>query len=751
MIKIFTVLVAFLMLSVIPVGLIPIHPVFASTGQFALTVNAEDQNGNALTGYAIELDDNTGTLLDTGYSPAVFTLNAGQDYQVSPDDFGSCTFNHWADISSTDNPRTISITADTTITAVYDCGTGSGGGTGGSGSQDCNTQTEIASGFNGNSIAGGNYIWFNSNMKLKSSVPSDGLTIFFRNQTITGRDFTASVPDSEVIFSTSATSATTTFDTSSNMWVTTAPASFAGDVFLSGLAYQVPASGLPGGEKVTWSGTISSTSPMSIAWKWGAAVYTNFADYNSIGVKPVHSTSLDAYNNGDQAGTPENEKEFVIGGARGGGGSNWTGSWSATVTASSSCTTPSGPQVTLTVQTQLENGTALPGMFVELQNSAGVDIATGFSPVSFTVTSSQSYNVLVDNFDCYTFTSWQDTGSADNPRSISITSDTTLTALYTVNCGTGGGTGGGGGGTGGGSSSCGTQTSISSNFNGDSITGGNTIWFNSNMKLASAATDGLTLFFTGQTITSSDFTTSVPDSEVIFSASATSATTTFDTSSNMWVTTVPLGFSDDIFLSGLAYQVLGAGLSGGENPVTWSGNINSSSPVSLQWKWGAAVYTNFADYNSIGVKPVHSASLDAYNNDDQAGTPENEKEFVIGGARGGGGSNWTGSWSATVAASAAQCSPNSSGQVSLNVNAEDQNGNALTGYAIELDDNTGTLLDTGYSPAVFTLNAGQDYQVSPDDFGSCTFNHWSDTGSTSDNRDISIQTDTSLTAVFNCG
>jgi hypothetical protein len=205
------------------------------------------------------------------------------------------------------------------------------------------------------------------------------------------------------------------------------------------------------------------------------------------------------------------------------------------------------------------------------------------------------------------------------------------------------------------SSSCGTQTTIASNFNGNSIAGGNTIWFNSNFDLTSGATDGLTLFFTGQTITSNDFTVSVPDSEVIFSSSATSATTTFDTTNNMWVTTVPLGFGDDIFLSGLAYQVPPGGLPGGENPVTWSGTISGSSPFSIQWKWGAAVYTSFSDYNSIGVKPVHSTSLDAYNNGDMAGTPENEKNFVIGGARGGGGSNWTGSWSATVAASGQAC------------------------------------------------------------------------------------------------
>ena len=301
--------------------------------------------------------------------------------------------------------------------------------------------------------------------------------------------------------------------------------------------------------------------------------------------------------------------------------------------------------------------------------------------------------------------------------------------------------------------SCGTQTSIASNFNGNSIAGGNTIWFNSNFKLTSGATDGLTLFFTGQTITGNDFTASVPDSEVVFSSSATSATTTFDTTHNMWMTTVPLGFGDDIFLSGLAYQVPAAGLSGGENPVTWSGTISSSSSASIQWKWGAAVYTSFDDYNTIGVKPVHSTSLDAYNNGDQAGTPENEKASVIGGARGGGGSNWTGSWSATVAASAAPCPPSSggSGTVNLTVNDVDMNGNALAGFAVELQDTNGNTLVTNDSPATFSLNAGQTYDVQADSFGACTFDHWTDAGATSSTRSVSIQSDTTLTAVLNCG
>ena len=206
-------------------------------------------------------------------------------------------------------------------------------------------KSSISSDFNGNPIPSGDYVWFNSVVKLKSPAPvTSPLTIHFTHQNITlslpnGGTITLSVPDSEVIYSPSATSATTVFDTTSNTWITTVPASFSDNVFLAGLAYQVNIpGGLPGGiNPVTWSGVFSSSAPFSVAWQWAAAVYTTFSNnYNTLGVKPTHSTTLDAYHNGDQAGTPENFTAFVTGGARGGGGSNCTGSYSSTATATAS-------------------------------------------------------------------------------------------------------------------------------------------------------------------------------------------------------------------------------------------------------------------------------------------------------------------------------------------------------------------------------------------------------------------------------
>lgn len=202
------------------------------------------------------------------------------------------------------------------------------------------TQSSIESNFNGNSIAAGDWIWFNAVVKPAAPIPSTGILVRAVGQSVTltfknGSTLVLSVPDSRIDYSSSATTGSTSFV--SNRWLTVVPLKFTDNVFMGGLAFQVPSGGLPGGiSNVTWTAWINTNSTagtFKVNWQWAAAVYTNFtSDYNLLGVKPLHSTSLDAYPSGDQAGTPENFTAYVIGGARGGGGSNFTGSYSGTAT-----------------------------------------------------------------------------------------------------------------------------------------------------------------------------------------------------------------------------------------------------------------------------------------------------------------------------------------------------------------------------------------------------------------------------------
>jgi hypothetical protein len=206
--------------------------------------------------------------------------------------------------------------------------------------------------------------------------------------------------------------------------------------------------------------------------------------------------------------------------------------------------------------------------------------------------------------------------------------------------------------------SCHFSTSSSNGFNNFAINQGNYIWFTSVLKADHLGSTAVTITFTNQTITSPNFgPLSVPDATVTFDPNVNFATTTFGPG-GVSMTTVPSNptLKGDTFFSALSFPVP-ANLSGSIRPVTWSGVISVDTPgVKVNWKWGAAVYTNFSTfYNLLGVKPVDDKVQNPYLNADHAGTPENFKPFVIGGATGGGGHSYTGSLSGT--ATVGPCQP----------------------------------------------------------------------------------------------
>jgi hypothetical protein len=202
----------------------------------------------------------------------------------------------------------------------------------------CDPSAQIGANFNGTAIPAGATVWFNSIVKVAHM--TGPTTVRFKHVTISlmanGTPYTLTLPNSRIEYSDTAAEATTDYDSVMDEWVTTVPTSYTGNVFLSGLGFNVPG-GLPGGIKnVTWFANFESTTPgLSFQWKWASAVYTDFAtDNNAIGVKPVDGNSVPSgFNNSDHAGTPEYWKSFVTGGAMGGGGSNFTGSYSGTQTS----------------------------------------------------------------------------------------------------------------------------------------------------------------------------------------------------------------------------------------------------------------------------------------------------------------------------------------------------------------------------------------------------------------------------------
>jgi malectin (di-glucose binding ER protein)/SdrD B-like protein len=245
--------------------------------------------------------------------------------------------------------------------------------------------TSITSNFNGTGINAGNTIWFNSVFKatgLSTIIPT---TLRFLDQSISfsvnGTAYNLKVPDAIVTLTPGSNTASTVFDSVANAWKTSVPTSSSGNVFLSGLGYKVP-SFIPGGavKSITWTGTFEADKPgISVNWQWGAAVYTQFAGNSAIGVKPLDDNHFGPYFNSDHAGTPENEKAFVIGGARGGGGSNFTGSYSATG-HSGACFMIPGPTVKAGISINAGGGAA--GSFVGDTGFTGGQTFTTNSPIS---------------------------------------------------------------------------------------------------------------------------------------------------------------------------------------------------------------------------------------------------------------------------------------------------------------------------------------------------------------------------------
>jgi protocatechuate 3,4-dioxygenase beta subunit len=202
---------------------------------------------------------------------------------------------------------------------------------------------------------------------------------------------------------------------------------------------------------------------------------------------------------------------------------------------------------------------------------------------------------------------------------------------------------------------CDASTTISDNFNSTALQAGHTIWFVGQIQWKSPGTGPLTVFLDSAlvqfTANGTPYALNIPQAKIIYSPVATSTTTLFDDATQTWVTTVsPGNFGKRIFVSGLAFPVPVGGLPGSINPVSWSGRFTTDTPgVTVNWRWAAAAYSSFStNYNALSVKATDGSTENPYPNTDQAGTPETYKSFVVDGARGGGGTNYTGSWTGGV-------------------------------------------------------------------------------------------------------
>lgn len=190
----------------------------------------------------------------------------------------------------------------------------------------------------------GQTIWFNSSGLNVQGLPNTGsVKLYITNAMITftanSIGYTLAVPNAVITFSSSVSSASTTWDATNNRWSTLIPmSSVKGNAnihsFFDGLAYQVPTN-FPGGiQKVTWQAAYSTSTPgLNFNWQWGAAVYNQFpANTTGSAFPPVttgdyNSAHINALDNSDPAGTPEYEKNYLAFGDMGAG---YTGLYAGT-------------------------------------------------------------------------------------------------------------------------------------------------------------------------------------------------------------------------------------------------------------------------------------------------------------------------------------------------------------------------------------------------------------------------------------
>jgi len=181
-------------------------------------------------------------------------------------------------------------------------------------------------------------------------------------------------------------------------------------------------------------------------------------------------------------------------------------------------------------------------------------------------------------------------------------------------------------------------------WNGFTAPVGSVVWINAHLDASDVPTNKITTVdFTGVTLVVNDTSYALPNGKVVFNP-AVSTPSTVVNAGGSWTTTVNPTFSSDIFFDGQAIPVdsnLENGGHGNTGSTLSFSTSSSDGSLKFQWQWGAAVYTSWPGNAAANIEPVHAAL--------QAGAPRNKsvEADLIQGPRGGGGSNFTGSWSGT--------------------------------------------------------------------------------------------------------
>jgi len=392
-----------------------------------------------------------------------------------------------------------------------------------------------------------------------------------------------------------------------------------------------------------------------------------------------------------------------------------------TVTSTTPPTTPP-TTISLTVNSVDLSGNSFTGQWVQLNDSSGNTIATGFTPATFSVTSGSQYTVFAANFQNVVFNHWSD-GNTNPSRAITPTQSTTLTAYYSTSS---------------------TTTPPPSPTSPSSPTG---------LTATTVSSSQINLSWTAPSGTISGYkierSTSGGTFSTIVSNTATTATTYSDTglasatqytyrvsAINSVGTSSPSNTGSATTLTPIPPSILINPTTGpAGSTIAVSGNtFLSNSAVTISYD-GAAVTTNpgtittdsSGSFTATFTEPAPSTGSHTVIAKDAASGLASA-QFTV-----------TSTTSSTTSTT-----------ISLTVNSVDLSGNSFTGQWVTLRNSSGNTIATGFTPTTFSVASGSQYTVFAANFQNIVFNHWSD-GNTNPSRAITPTQSTTLTAYYTIG
>jgi glucose/arabinose dehydrogenase len=364
----------------------------SSGGQQTLLVQSADLSGATHNGYYTTISSGS-TVLQTGFTPLSFAGTQGSTYSVTVSDYGGATFDHWED-GSTSRTRSVTLSGNAAITAFYR--------TSSSPPPSSYNLSIRSADLSGNAIAG-----YYSTISSGGSVVQTGYTPLTYIGSI-GASYVVAIEDyGDARFDhweDGSTSRTRTVTLNTNLILT---------------AYFAIGSGAPPKLTVTSSDMSgnSITGYYTSVSSGGSFVSTGFTPFTFTGnmgstytvlVQDYGSFVFDHWENGSTA----RERTLTL---------------NADTPIKAFYRNNSNP--ILTVKSANASGAAITGYYTTIA-SGGTTIATGFTPMTFTGTvAGATYIVSVSDYGSYFFDHW-DNGSTARQRTITLNSNTEVTAYY---------------------------------------------------------------------------------------------------------------------------------------------------------------------------------------------------------------------------------------------------------------------------------------------------------------------------------